>query len=307
METDRAKTITWVAWAAIVINAVLAVLKIVAGIIGGSLAVLGDGIDSTTDIVASGIILFAAKVISKPADREHPYGHFRAETIATKALSFIIFFAGAQLALSTIHRLINKEYGGIPDFAVMIAAAISIVGKIGLTVLLIRKGKRINSSMLIANGKNMLNDVLISGGVVVGVLFTRLLGIPIIDALMALAISAWIMKTAFGIFMESTVEVMDSIEDQSIYRVIFDAVDAVQGAVNPHRTRVRKLSNVFLIDLDIEVDGSMTVADSHRVAMKVEETIKDRVDNVYDIMVHIEPRGHVEKDERFGLDGRRDP
>ena len=301
MERERSARIELISWVAIAGNLLLALLKIIAGIRAGSLAVLGDGIDSTTDIVASGITLFAARIIAKPPDREHPYGHFRAETIATKTLSFIIFFVGAQLALSTVHRIISSEYGGVPGIAALYAAAISIVGKIALSVLLSRSGKKLDSSMLRANGKNMQSDVLISTGVLAGVVFTQAFRMPLLDSIAALLISLWIMRTAFTIFMESNMELMDGLGDQTVYPVIFKAVDETSGAVNPHRTRVRKLGNMYIIDLDIEVDGKKTVTEAHNIAVQVEHTIKQRVDNVYDIMVHVEPKGNVELNERFGV------
>jgi cation diffusion facilitator family transporter len=262
---------------------------------------LGDGIDSTTDIVASGITLFAARIIAKPPDREHPYGHFRAETIATKVLSFIIFFAGAQLALSTVHRFISGEYGGVPEIAALYAAAISIVGKVALSVVLSRSGKKLDSAMLRANGKNMQSDILVSAGVLAGVVFTQAFQFPLLDSITALLISLWIMRTAFSIFMESNVELMDGLGDQTVYPVIFKAVEEISSAVNPHRTRVRKLGNMYIIDLDIEVDGKKTVTEAHNIAVQVEHTIKQRVDNVYDIMVHVEPKGNIERNERFGV------
>ena len=301
MERERSARIELISWVAIAGNLLLALLKIIAGIRAGSLAVLGDGIDSTTDIVASGITLFAARIIAKPPDREHPYGHFRAETIATKTLSFIIFFVGAQLALSTVHRIISSEYGGVPGIAALYAAAISIVGKVALSVLLSRSGKKLDSSMLRANGKNMQSDVLISTGVLAGVVFTQAFRMPLLDSIAALLISLWIMRTAFTIFMESNMELMDGLGDQTVYPVIFKAVDETSGAVNPHRTRVRKLGNMYIIDLDIEVDGRKTVTEAHNIAVQVEHTIKQRVDNVYDIMVHVEPKGNVELNERFGV------
>jgi cation diffusion facilitator family transporter len=301
MDRQRADRIARISWIAIVGNLVLAVLKIVVGLKAGSLAVLGDGIDSTTDIVGTGVTLFAARIITKPPDPEHPYGHFRAETIAAKTLSFIIFFVGAQLALSTVRRFISGEYGGVPEIAAVYAAGISIVGKIALSILLGRGGKKLDSSMLRANGKNMQNDILISSGVLAGVVFTQVFGLPLLDLVAALLISLWIMRTAFTIFMESNLEVMDGLGDQTIYPTIFEAVDEIAGAVNPHRTRVRKLGNMYIIDLDIEVEGSKTVTEAHAIAVKVERIIKQRVENVYDVMVHVEPKGNVELDERFGV------
>ena len=301
MDRERAARIELISWIAIVGNLLLALLKIITGIRAGSLAVLGDGIDSTTDIVVSGIILYAARIIAKPPDREHPYGHFRAETIATKTLSFIIFFVGAQLAFSTARRLMSGEYGGVPEMAALYAAAISIVGKVALSVLLSRSGKKLDSSMLRANGKNMQSDILISTGVLAGVMFTQIFRMPLLDSITALLISLWIMRTAFTIFMESNMELMDGLGDQTVYSVIFKAVEEISGAVNPHRTRVRRLGNMYIIDLDIEVDGGKTVTEAHNIAVQVEHTIKQRVDNVYDIMVHVEPKGNVERNERFGV------
>jgi len=301
MDKQRAGRIALISWIAIAGNLVLALLKIIVGLRAGSLAVLGDGIDSTTDIVASGITVFAAGIIAKPPDREHPYGHFRAETIATKTLSFIIFFVGSQLVLSTVRRLISGQYGGVPEITALYAAGISIIGKIALTVLLLRSGKKLDSSMLRANGTNMQNDILISAGVLVGVLLTQVFRLPLLDSIVALLVGLWIMRTAFMIFKESNLELMDGMGDQTIYPVIFKAVEEVAGAGNPHRTRVRRLGNMYIIDLDIEVDGKKTVIEAHEIALQVEQEIKQRVDNVYDIMVHVEPRGNIELDERFGI------
>ena len=301
MDEERAGRIALVSWIAIAGNFVLALLKIIVGLRAGSLAVLGDGIDSTTDIVASGITVFAAGVIAKPPDREHPYGHFRAETIATKTLSFIIFFVGAQLVLSTVRRLISGEFEGVPEITALYAAGISIIGKIALTILLLRSGKKLDSSMLRANGTNMQNDIIISAGVLVGVLLTQVFQLPLLDSIVALLVGLWVMRTAFMIFRESNLELMDGVGDQTIYPAIFKAVEEVSGAVNPHRTRVRRLGNMCIIDLDIEVDGRKTVIEAHRIALQVEQEIKRRVDNVYDIMVHVEPEGNIELGERFGI------
>ncbi len=282
-------------------NLLLAVLKIATGLLAGSLAVLGDGIDTSTDIATSIITLVASRIIAKPPDPEHPYGHLRAETVATKVLSFVIFFAGAQLILSTIRRLLTAEPVRMPEPVAIYVTLASIAGKVLLTLSQARIGRKVQSSMLIANGKNMQNDILMSSGVLVGLVLTRLLRLPTLDAVVALLVGVWILRTAYGIFMETSLELMDGLKDPDVYPAIFQAVDSVSGAVNPHRTRVRKLANMYIIDLDIEVEGSLTVQRAHAIAVQVEQTIKDRLDNVYDVVVHVEPLGNVEKDERFGL------
>jgi cation diffusion facilitator family transporter len=124
---------------------------------------------------------------------------------------------------------------------------------------------------------------------------------PLIDTLLAIVVSLWILRVGFRIFMESNTELMEGAQDVSVYEQVFEAADSVKGAYNPHRARIRRMSSFYLIDLDIEVDGGMTVDESHRIGVAVENEIKERLDNVYDIMIHIEPRGNVEEDEKFGL------
>ena len=157
--------------------------------------------------------------------------------------------------------------------------------------------------MLIANGKNMQSDILISISVLIGLAFTYLLHIPVLDSITAVAVSLWIMKTAFQIFMDSNTELMDGMEEPAIYTTIFQAVESIDGVANPHRTRVRRLAHLYIIDIDIEVDGKLSVAAAHQLAVQVEETIKRNLDNVYDIMVHVEPLGNVEQEEKYGISG----
>lgn len=301
MSNQRAKQVRRASLISIAGNGVLAVLKIVVGIVGGSMAVVGAGIDSSTDIVASVITLFAAAIMAKPPDERHPYGHRRAEAIATKAVAFVIFFAGAQLAISTVRGILGHAEIGVPSLAALYVTIVSIIGKVLLAWNQFRLGRRYESPMIVANARNMLSDVYISAGVVAGLVFTRIFSLPVLDPILALLISLWVMKTAVQVFMESAMEVMEGTRDSEIYDRIFDSVSAVQGAHNAHRARIRQLGNMYAIDLDIEVDPSITVKAGHEIAVAVEKTIKENVRNVYDIMVHVEPRGNEETDEKYGL------
>lgn len=297
----RIKEIKKASWIAIIGNLILAALKISLGLVSGSLAVVGDGIDSTTDIVTSFITLYTARIISKKPDIKYPYGYGRAETIAAKVLSFVIFFVGAQFFYSTLMRLINGSSAQMPSVLAIYVTLISIGGKIFLTYFQFKTGKITKSPMLIANARNMRNDIMISVTVLTGLIFTNLLNLPLLDLLTALAVSIWIIKTAFEIFMETNMELMDGIKDHSIYNNIFKAVESVKGASNPHRTRVRRMANMYIIDLDIEVDKTLKVSEAHTIAQKVESSIKKNIENVYDVIVHIEPLGNVEIKEKYGL------
>ncbi len=285
---------------AIVGNAFLAIAKVFVGAVSGSLAVLGDGIDSSTDVVIAVVALLTARIVDKPGDREHPYGHSRAETVATTVLSFIVFFAGSQLLVRTATALISGETAELPSKMAILVTIVSIAGKLLLSWSQFHYGKKAGSSMLIANGKNMRGDVVISSSVLIGLIFTFVLRMPILDRVTALLVSLWIIKVAAGIFREANTELMDGTTGEGPYSEIFQAVSSVPGAGNPHRTRVRRLGSLLVIDLDIEVDGSLSVASAHDIAVEVERAIKRALPEVYDVIIHIEPRGNAEV-ERFGI------
>jgi cation diffusion facilitator family transporter len=300
---DRTRLIATASWIALVGNAFLAALKIAVGLAAGSLAVVGDGLDSSADVAIAVMSLMVARISAQPADRDHPWGHGRAETVATTVLAFILFFAGGQLGLRSIHALIDGAAPEPPGLVALAVTGVSIVGKLLLAWSQSSLGKRAGSSMLIANGKNMRGDVMISSGVLVGLAVAILFKFPPADAIVALLVSAWVIKTAAGVFKEANLELMDGSQDTGPYAELFEAVHSVPGAGNPHRARMRRIAGTWDIDLDIEVDGQMSVAAAHAIANSVEAAIKSRVDGVYDIVVHVEPAGSAEAHgaEGFGL------
>ena len=229
---QREKKIIRASWWAIVGNGLLAALKLTIGFISGSFAVIADGIDSTTDIASSVVVLLAARIIARPPNVKFPYGYKKADTVSTKVLSFVIFFAGAQLAYSTIKILVEGSVMQTPTTLAIWVTVISILGKLVLTIVLYRTGQKVESPMLMANAKNMRNDILISFSVLVSLLFTFLLQEPLIDRLIALAISIFIMYEAFKIFMKSNIDLMDGIDNTEVYCQLFEAVNSVTGAHN---------------------------------------------------------------------------
>ncbi len=298
---DRNTLVRRAVIASLIGNAGLAAAKIVAGLAAGSLSVVGDGIDSSSDVVISAVALVATAISARPSDREHPYGHSRAETSATTALSFFIFFAGAQLALQAALSLARGEGRPTPGPLALWVTAASALAKAGLAYIQARAGRKASSPILVANAKNMRNDILISLSVLAGLLLSMLLAWPAADAIVALLVGLWIMRSAVGIFSEASDEIMDGKADPELYREIFEAVRAVPGAGNPHRTRIRRMAALYDIDLDIEIDGSLCVREAHEIAQAVEKAIKERIEGVYDIVVHIEPRGGGEHEEQYGL------
>ena len=296
----RGKKIERASWVAIGGNTLLAVLKIVIGIISGSMAVLSDGIDSASDIITSLITLFTGKIVDKKPNIKYPFGYNRADTIAAKFLSFVIFYAGLQLLISSVRRILYYEQPEMPSFIAVYVTVFSILGKFLLAQYLKKRGKKLNSLMLIANGKNMQNDILISSSVLIGLVFTFVFKQPVLDILTAILVSVWIIKVSYEIFVKTNEELMDGCSEPDVYAKIFKIIEDIPEAHNPHKVRVRKQGHLYIIDMDIEVDGTLNVKEGHQIAQKVENRIKENLENVYDMTIHIEPLGNVE-DERFGV------
>ncbi len=303
---SRARIIQRASWIAFGGNLFLAIVKLAAGAISGSLAVLSDGLDSSTDVLIAILTLAAATISSKPGDLEHPYGHGRVETVSTAIIAMVIFFAGGQVFLKAIQGLIQHGDAALPGALALWATLLSIAGKIALAWSQFHYGKRSGSAMLLANGKNMRGDVVTSIAVLLGLSLAILTKIPAMDEIAALLVSLWILKNAIGIFLEANMELMDGTSDRGPYTELFAAIDSIPEAGNPHRVRLRKLGSIYIADLDIEVDPAMSVQNAHRVAVAVEKSIKESMPEVYDVIVHVEPLGNVE-DERFGLSQADNP
>jgi cation diffusion facilitator family transporter len=298
---NHPKTIVKASWVGVIGNALLSLLKIVIGIISGSLAVIADGIDSASDIVTSLITLFTARIMMRPPNIRYPYGYMKADTIATKALAFVILFAGAQLAISTVRNFLLGTERELPGMLAIYVTIISIIGKFLLARHQLRKGKQTNSEMLKANARNMQNDILISVSVLIGLLFTFLLNMPVLDSVTALVVSIWILKVGFQIFMQTNRDLMDANTEPELYNTVFSAVESVDGAANPHRVRIRKIGNYYMVAMDIEVDEEISSRQAHEICIKVENSIRKEIKNVFDIMIHIEPAGFEHNEEIYGV------
>ena len=299
-QEQRAVIIKAASVTALIGNAALAAVKITAGIIAGSLAVIGDGIDSSVDVLIAVMTLVVANIISRPADEDHPWGHGRAETVATAMISFLLFFAGAQLIMSSLRDIIISTEHEVPSLPALIGTIISIAGKLLLAWSQYLMGKKANSAMLKANAKNMTADVILSAGVLAGLGLSMFFNIGLIDSCAAILVGLWVIKSAFSIFMEANNELMDGGYHKKHYKIIFDAVNSVEEAGHPHRVRMRRIAGLWDINIDIEVPPNKTVIEAHWISYKVEMAIKEQIHNVYDIVIHIEPAGNLEN-EGYGL------
>ena len=267
---SREKILIRTSWVSTIGNAILSASKIIVGLFAGSLAVLGDGIDSATDVIISIVMIFTARIMNRPPSKKYVFGYEKAEGIATKILSLVIFYAGMQMLLSSVANIFSDATKEVPSAIAIYVTVFSIIGKLLLALYQYKQGKRIDSSLL--------------------------------TAITGLIISLFIIKSSVSIFIDSNVELMDGVKDVNVYNKIFEAVEEVPGASNPHRVRSRMIGNLYMITLDIEVNPQITITQAHEIAESVEKSIKSSIDNVYDILVHVEPAGECQTNEKFGID-----
>ena len=298
---DRKKILLRTSWISVIGNIILSLLKVIVGVVSGSMAVLSDGLDSASDVVTSIVILFTSSIISRPPNANYVYGREKAENVASTILSFVIFFMGCQIVVAAAGQIISGKAQELPSMLAIWVTVVSIVGKLLLAWYQFHQGRRAESSMLKANAINMRNDVIISGGVLVGLGCTFMLNIPILDPIIAGLIGIYIICSAVGIFRDANVVLMDGISDTSIYNKIIEAVERVPGAYNPHRIRSSQIGNMYNVVLDIEADGEQSLTEVHQIAQNVENSIKESIENIYDIVVHVEPKGNKHCAEKFGI------
>ncbi len=299
--SPRAAAIRRASWAGIIGNGLLAALKITVGTIAGSAAVIADGIDSALDIATSLVIVFAASASEQPPDKNHPWGHSRIEVIASKVIALFILFAGIQLFIGTLETLLSGEAKALPGKAALIVTIFAIIGKAGIALYKYRVADKTKSSMLRVAAINMKNDIFLSLGVLLGLGITYLTNLPVIDTIIGITLSLWIIKSGASLSLEAYWELMDSMKGQEdMYHKLFTIVEETPGAYNPHKARIRKLGTLYEIHLDIEVHGSLTITEAHEIARSLKQNIKKKIPDVYDILLHVEPMGNIEN-EQFGL------
>lgn len=289
-------------WITLIGNTVLAGLKIFGGLFTGSAALLADGVDTGTDIFTSAVTLLAVRISSKPPDASHPYGHGRAETISAIVVALVMLGSGVLLLAESVLRIVRNEFSQVMGLTAMSLAGISIVGKLGLFLYSYTVGKRIKSSVIIANALNMRNDVMISSAVFVGLFGYTILNVRWLDTAFAAFVAVMILKTGLKIIKDAGEELMDGVKGNcEIYSKIINAIRGMEDVTRPHKIRARKSGNLYFVDLDIEVDPKMTVERAHKISHEVVRRIKEADQAIVDVVVHVEPMGS-DRDEAYGVD-----
>ncbi|MGQ9515196.1 MAG: cation-efflux pump [Thermoproteota archaeon] len=272
---------------AMVVNAFISTVKLVAGIIFGSVAIFADGVDSFFDIVSSVSVLAGMKASEKPPDDEHLYGHGRFENLPSLVIAWCLIIAAVGILYEALKRIVYSEYN-IFEWAVLGAALFSVGGKYLLQKYLFEVNEKISSTTIKSYAQNIRGDVLTSVSVAVGVTVAAL-GIPWVDPLVAILVAALILKTGIEVALETLYILSDTSPGAETISKIRSIALTIPGVKDCHRVRARRSGRKIFVDLHILVDPGIEVVTSHNISDKVVEAILKSFTDVENVLVHVEP------------------
>ena len=290
----REKEIRKVTLAGAVVNILLTVFKVFAGILGKSAAMVADGIHSLSDLLSDVVVLIFTHISSKKPDREHSFGHGKFETLATLIVSLILVVVGARLMADGVRNIIgvlNGESIPMPKMIALWAAVVSIVLKEILYWVTVRVGRKVNSPVVIANAWHHRSDAFSSVGALAGIGGAILLGDrwTILDPAASCCISAAIIVVAVKMALPSLAELLETSLPEAVEHDIQQTVASVPGVDDIHNLQTRRNCISFIIDAHVVVDPSISVVQAHDIATAVEETLRAKYGPETQISIHIEP------------------
>ena len=271
------------------VNTILILLKLFAGIFGNSQALIADAFHSVSDLFTDAVVLLGLRVGRKAPDEEHPFGHGRIETLASAIVGLALIATALYLGIeAALNIYCHTKYH--PTSLALIGAGVSIVLKEALYHYTVHTGRRIKSRLIIANAWHHRSDSLSSVAVFMGV--TGAIINPswyILDSFAALLVSFFIVKVGLGIMGNSLREFIDTAPPPEILNKIKHCTRAVEGVLDMHDLGVRTSGGLYQMETHIVVDGQLTVAEGHRIAKAVESCLAEEVGNLDRIIVHVDP------------------
>ena len=271
-------------------NVLLAVFKLMAGIMANSTAMLSDAVHSASDIFSTIVVIIGIKMASKKADKEHPYGHERLECVAAILLAVVLFVTGLGIGTEALKTILSKNYTEIvvPGILALVAAIVSIVMKEGMYWYTRYYAKKIDSGALMADAWHHRSDAFSSVGALIGIVGARL-GFPIMDSIASLVIFVFIIKAAIDIFKDAMDKMIDRSCDEKTENQIYACVLNNKGVRGVDMLHTRIFGNKIYVDIEIQVDASYTLKKAHGIAKEVHDDIEENFPKVKHIMVHVNP------------------
>lgn len=270
------------------VDLVLGVAKILGGVFANSQALIADGVHSLSDLATDAIVLYAMKHSAREADDAHPYGHGRIETLATVILGIALGGVAIGIALDAIDRLFHVERLLQPGMLALLIAIVSVVAKEVIYHYSMILARKYRSNLLKANAWHSRSDAISSIIVVVGVLGS-MAGLTYLDAIAAVGVALMIAKIGWDLSIHSLRELIDTGLEPERVKEIRNTILGVDGVKSLHILRTRRMGGDALVDVHIQVEPRLSVSEGHHISETVRGRVIQEVDEVADVMVHIDP------------------
>lgn len=277
-----------------VLNLILIVFKMLAGILGRSGAMVADAVHSLSDFVTDVIVLVFVRISNKPRDVDHDYGHGKYETLATALIGVLLFVVGVGVlagGCSSILAYLRGETLGQPGMVALWAAVVSVVTKEWLYRYTRAVGRRANSKAVVANAWHHRSDALSSVGTMVGVGGAIFLGEDwrVLDPLAAVVVSVFILKVSVDLVRPCVDELLEKSLPEDMERDITRLVLSAGGVAHLHNLCTRRIGNNVAIEFHICMDGNLSLTEAHRTASHIEELLREAYGERTHIVIHVEP------------------
>ena len=288
-DMDFEKTATRVSLVSIAGNAVLSLFKLLAGVLAHSGAMISDAVHSASDVLSSFIVIVGVKLSVRAPDKEHPYGHERLECVAAIVLAVVLGVTGLLIGYGAVGSIDARQGTQVvPGLLALVAAVVSIVVKEAMYWYTRYYGKRLNSTSLMANAWHHRSDALSSVGALIGIAGARM-GHPVMEPLASLVICVFILKAAYDIFRDAMRKMVDRAADAETESRLRDCVLAQKDVLGIDRLQTREFGSRIYVDLEIRLDGALSLYEAHGIAEQVHDRIERDFPSVKHIMVHVNP------------------
>ena len=285
-----------------VIDLFLGVAKIIIGFTAQSQALIADGVHSLSDLVTDFAVLYAAKHSHREADEDHPYGHGRIETVVTVGLGIALVGVSVGIMIDATHRLFNPNTLLSPGMLALAIAFISVIAKEAIYQYTMVIAKRYRSNMLKANAWHSRSDAISSIIVVIGIIGS-MAGLTYLDAIAAIGVGIMIAKIGWDLAWHSIKELIDTGLETERVKEIEKNILGVDGVATLHILRTRQVGADALVDVHIQVEPYISVSEAHYISETVRSKLINEIEEVIDVMVHIDPEDdeNVPQSEKLPL------
>jgi cation diffusion facilitator family transporter len=270
-------------------------LKVVAWRITGSVALYSDALESVVNVVTAVLAWIAVRISHRPADKEHPFGHYKAEYFSAVVEGVLIILAALLIfneAISALYRPHNIE---TPALGMAINTSAAVINGLWAWVL-ISAGRRSRSPALLADGRHILVDVVTSAGVLIGLVLVLVTGWQFIDSLVAIGVGINVLWEGWKVISTSVDGLMDSaVDDDEAARIRKTILENAGGALEVHDIKTRGAGHASFIEFHLVVDGAMSVADSHAICNRIETALEMEITGAR-VTIHVEPDDESTRD-----------